>query len=50
MARHLDWVHRTSAGRARTFREVAQAADSASGGFLRQVPPLPVMLGLQWTK
>jgi hypothetical protein len=27
---------------ARTFGESAPTADSASGGFIRQIPPLPV--------
>ena len=35
-------VHRTSAGIRHTFRVAPQTADSASGGFIRQIPPLPV--------
>jgi len=35
-------VHRTSAGAAHTFGIQSPTADSASGGFSRQVPPLPV--------
>jgi uncharacterized protein (DUF1697 family) len=35
-------VHRTSADSARTFRDSALTADSASGGFVRQILPLPV--------
>jgi len=35
-------VHRTSAGAARTFGEAAPMADLASGGFVRQLPRLPV--------
>jgi hypothetical protein len=50
IARDLYWVHRTSAGAARTFGEAAptpprtrgRRADSASGGFVRHIPPLPV--------
>jgi len=39
-------VHRTSAGFALTFGDSAPTADSASGGFFRQVPPLPVTLAV----
>jgi hypothetical protein len=35
-------VHRTSAGAARAFGSAAPTADSASGGFVRQIPRLPV--------
>jgi hypothetical protein len=35
-------VHWTSAGFAHTFGDSAPTADLASGGFVRQVPHLPV--------
>jgi hypothetical protein len=35
-------VHWTSAGFAHTFGDSAPTADSASGGFVRQIPRLPV--------
>jgi len=42
MARNLEVVHRTSAGIAHTCGDSAPMVGSASGGFVRQVPPLPV--------
>jgi len=43
-------LHRTSAGCAHTFGILAPTADSASGGFVRQFPPLPVTPAVGFTK
>jgi len=43
-------VHRTSAGCAHTFGIQPQTADSASGGFVRQIPPLPVTPAVGWQR
>jgi hypothetical protein len=46
--KHKQWhsqhrMYRTSAGDIHTFGVAASTADSASGSFSRQIPPLPVM-------